>query len=173
MDNFVDQFIAENLESPENMQPDIKKKEGSKKKSIPVSPILMMPKSNPHAITLSDAAKYLNQWKLYKSTYYEFLKLSKNPSNYINPSNNIYTLRDNLLKYELIDMETFMDLNYIKKLSNLLGDSKKIRILNGIKTIGDIQKSQMDLETQSKVINYLLSNCKDKIECFIIMTFDK
>ncbi len=59
------------------------------------------------------------------------------------------------------------------QLSNILKSTKKFRICNGIKTIDQIQNSKMDEESKKLVIEYLLKNCKDKIECFIIMTFDK
>jgi hypothetical protein len=143
-------------------------------KSTPIKvSFVMMPGSNPHAINEFEAAIYLNQWQVYKDDYYEFLNLSKIPANYSDPNNRIYLLRDSLLKYELIDFETFTNNGYLMQLSNILKSTKKFRICNGIKTIDQIQNSKMDEESKKLVIEYLLKNCKDKIECFIIMTFDK
>jgi len=170
MGNFIDDFIVQfGKTNPVPTQP--KKGTNQKSPTLKVS-LVMMPGTNPHAISAVEAALYLSQWKIYKSDYNEFLNLSKVPANYNNPGNKIYSLRESLLRYELIDSETFINKKFLESLSSLILKSKKFRILNGIKTINQIQNSSMDEDSKLAVINHLKEHCKDKIECFIIMLID-
>lgn len=170
MGNFIDDFIDQfGTTKP---VPTLTKKQPTQKSTPLKVSLVMLPGTNPHAISAVEAALYLSQWKIYKADYNEFLSLSKVPANYNNPSNKIYSLRESLLRYELIDSETFMNKKFLESLSGLILKSKKFRILNGIKTINQIQNSSMDEDSKIAVINYLKEHCKDKIECFIIMLID-
>lgn len=125
-------------------------------------------------IDYKTAGKYIKQWTVFKNELDSFLKLSRVPANYNDFKSPIHSLRENLLKYELIDLETFKENDMLEKLSALLTiPARNLRIFMGIKTIQDIAvefyKGNLVDASKDDVVMYLNQNCKTMISCVVIM----
>ena len=151
----------------------------SKNKLVSLAKVVITtPNKNPTTsgsfITYKTAGKYIKQWTTFKNELDSFLKLSRVPANYNDFKSPIHALRENLLKYELIDLETFRDNNFIEKLSALLNIPLcNLRIFMGIKTIQDIAdefyKGNLVDASKDDVVMYLNQNYKSMISCVVIM----
>ncbi|MBK8451526.1 MAG: hypothetical protein IPL42_16510 [Saprospiraceae bacterium] len=114
--NYTDSFIKEfgeglsgSVVTPEPIEPPI---------DFTLTNTAKTKKKSQHFIGTKDAAKYLKQWNVFKADFTKFLQLSKDPINYLNPENEIYSLREKLLRYELIDFETFLQIQKIHLFQN-------------------------------------------------------
>ena len=169
MSNFKDDFLSACL-SPNGV---------SKNKLVSLSKVGLVgndPKKLQSGMFISyqTASKYITQWSTFKNELESFLHLSRIPANYNDNKSPIHTLRENLLKYELIDLETFRDNDFLNKLTGLLNIEKRnLRVFMGIKTIEDIAKEFYDGDlikaAKDDVVMYLNQNCKTKISCVVLM----
>lgn len=138
---------------------------------IKLNPKFIPPSCTFHHIDLVETNKYSKIWTEYKSKLNIFLK--KSPLNYLIPWSNIWKLRAELSRYELIDYESFK-LNendgFKQDLINIIQASSTLRILKGMKDINSIKDNPcIPNNDKAIIIKWLNDNNKDHLSCVMIL----